>query len=484
MRPVSAAAATLPRKFMVAPSSADLYKSKDFEFSVPHQSAPKPTTLPKNMSSGRSSKQHDMTDSNPLRILRDKNYPIVRPRVRVQSSLNDENTAPAVDHVDHSLDGEAMCESPSYLSNSEFTCSENGAGKQVDDNPIPLPPRDRNKVILANPKRHVRKHPLIIPASGVQRTLNKVTTPVEEKNLQFPSGNIASNSKTFKTEKFELLSPSARSIEENHFYINQEDINMAQNDGKNYTKNVSEPSDGQRLYENLQSLHLHLSDKPDTASLHFESILESDFNAVGGDMSSPDVVDGFNCFDIQKDVNCKQPFETSEPIETHNMDIEKKKQEFIQKYPKYAQPQNELANNVLFNKVKQTVESAVSNNRQSRGMFDIDVDDENLVLSEPRKHSNSASCEDLLAFAQTPHGRERGVESDEVRIMSKVLGKNVIAVDCISALEVVDWDVHKAIKVCKLRNATSETHLSFDECVNVLQSYDWDLQATILKTHS
>lgn len=49
-------------------------------------------------------------------------------------------------------------------------------GGEKEDNPIPLPPRDRNKVLLTAKPRHTRKHPLIIPASAtLQRTLDKVT---------------------------------------------------------------------------------------------------------------------------------------------------------------------------------------------------------------------------------------------------------------------------------------------------------------------
>ncbi|CAG9814390.1 unnamed protein product [Phaedon cochleariae] len=46
-----------------------------------------------------------------------------------------------------------------------------------DDNPIPLPPRDRsNKALLSAKPRHTRKHPLIIPPTSLQRTLDKVNT--------------------------------------------------------------------------------------------------------------------------------------------------------------------------------------------------------------------------------------------------------------------------------------------------------------------
>lgn len=49
--------------------------------------------------------------------------------------------------------------------------------ERTDENPIPLPPRDRNKPLLTIKPRHTRKHPLIIPPSSLQTTLNKFTIP-------------------------------------------------------------------------------------------------------------------------------------------------------------------------------------------------------------------------------------------------------------------------------------------------------------------
>lgn len=46
----------------------------------------------------------------------------------------------------------------------------------IDENPIPLPPRDRSKTLQPKSSlpRHQRKHPLIIPGGGVTRTLAKM----------------------------------------------------------------------------------------------------------------------------------------------------------------------------------------------------------------------------------------------------------------------------------------------------------------------
>lgn len=162
------------------------------ELKVPSEPAPRPNTLPNRGSAPHKPHRND-SDTNPLHILRDKNYRIIRPRMKIgMDSMSLDTSSPIGDPNGNADDA---CESPSYLTHTQYTFSERDVNihhndtqkfignKEIENlNPIPLPPRDRNKVLLTNVKRHVRKHPLIIPASGVQRTLNKVTTPTDEKN--------------------------------------------------------------------------------------------------------------------------------------------------------------------------------------------------------------------------------------------------------------------------------------------------------------
>lgn len=173
------------------PISSQLPIAHTSELKVPTQQAPRPNTLPTR--SSFSNREPVDPDANPLHILRDKNYRIIRPRMRVNSLGIDSTNVDGLLTNDPNLNPDEACESPSYLTNTQYTFSERDVNihqsdtkkfignKEIENlNPIPLPPRDRNKVLLTNVKRHVRKHPLIIPASGLQRTLNKVTTPIEE----------------------------------------------------------------------------------------------------------------------------------------------------------------------------------------------------------------------------------------------------------------------------------------------------------------
>lgn len=219
------------------------------------------------------------------------------------------------------------------------------------------------------------------------------------------------------------------------------------------------------------------ADNTDSASLHFESILEGDIsqnNGVGGgigdngtdssgnhDMavagtstsgSATDGIDHF-LFDIQRE-NYDLPRNNTNPsplIERSyentdlDFDIERKKRDFPHRHANYGQTKNELTDNALFNKFRDaadgcTIVSSPSSadastpNRDDIEDVDDDDEDDDVIdandddqLTEGKlKDSNSVSCEDLLEFAnKKPKGKERGIESDEVRIMTKVLGTNV-----------------------------------------------------------
>lgn len=449
---------TLPRSSdsgFMKPLDA-LKKPRSFELSMPTHKAPRPTTLPYRSSmvaAGNSSRSPDV-DSNPLRILRDKNYPIVRPRLKTTPVLPSSSSSLAKITVGDTV--AAACESPSYLTNTEYSFSERDvnihrgeahkqtANKEIENlNPIPLPPRDRNKVMQTNVKRHVRKYPLIIPVSGLQRTLSKVTSPVDEKVARFPDFINAAD--PLNTDQSET---NISALDQASFYTKKFiENNFPLNCGSGGVTNT--PTE--RTYENLDTLRYQMQDCTDSASLHFESILEDDCNKFD-EMQSPDVANDF-MFEIQKD-HYRKPISVQladETDETRNLDIEKKKLEFSHRYPKYVQPKNELAENILFNKIKETVESMAPlqpapstevleiqlTTSSTPALYPATVSNEHLesydvpdggnasspIAERKLEDSNSVSCEDLLEFSdKKPKGRERGIESDEVRIMAKVLG--------------------------------------------------------------
>ncbi|OQR68180.1 tyrosine-protein kinase PR2-like [Tropilaelaps mercedesae] len=120
------------------------------------------------------------------------------------------------------------------------------------------------------------------------------------------------------------------------------------------------------------------------------------------------------------------------------------------------------------------------------------VTDYSELGAKPKKKlDRHVSCEDLLDFsshraaAKRTQGRARGVDSDEVHIMQKVLAnENLPAEDCLDALNVAEWNVHKAIKLARLRRllARGEAPLGkipFTQTKAVLETTGWNLEQAV-----
>ncbi|CAH0578276.1 unnamed protein product [Chrysodeixis includens] len=84
--------------------------------------------------------------------------------------------------------------------------------------------------------------------------------------------------------------------------------------------------------------------------------------------------------------------------------------------------------------------------------------------------TDHVSTEDLLNLpTYRPCGRQSGVDSDEVRIMTKVLKRQFNAEQCIQALDACDWDIHTALKVAEIKLRVGHL-LTFEACKDYLES--------------
>lgn len=52
---------------------------------------------------------------------------------------------------------------------------------------------------------------------------------------------------------------------------------------------------------------------------------------------------------------------------------------------------------------------------------------------------------------------------------------------CLGALEFINWDVHKSIKLIKLQNLVGDENLSLSAAFEALQQQEWDLHTTAVK---
>ncbi|XP_011196238.1 activated Cdc42 kinase-like isoform X1 [Zeugodacus cucurbitae] len=605
-------AKTLPRRSMhlqerSEPARGITCRNNGDQIVVPLHNAPRPMTLPTRGAAGRAKKLDGNTGAH---LVNGGSVNVSNEETVTSPTCNGDGNG-----------GSSPCESPSYLTNTFYKFPESAnantpattaATTPTDDtttNPIPLPPRDGKKHIKTNAKRHVRKYPLIIPVNGLQRTLNMVTetTPTEDglkpvtaltlsngvmqRALTASQTKVTPN-KSVPTVTPVVASPTSPSSTMHAFQRHSSDGHTYQNLGK-----LSDAETGSG------------ANTTDSASLHFESILEADYDK-GSVLQSPDVTDGFYNFSIQKEQYNKGKtvdFHTNKICglyvnedELRNLDTERnlklKQNSAAAKgatttmanvaaastnpaapaqaatlaepaaevlattstittteikpapsmvttatitlaspvdeappTPKVATPaspesavireksgkanltaDNELAGNALFKKVRESVELAMdkkapgtTNAAGSGGSSSSNkihkvarassiattttrpqTETEYFAAATARlKDSNSVSCEDLLEFSdKKPRGCERGVDSDEVRIMVKVLGKSVVEpTRCLQSLEFIGWDVHKAIKIIKLQNILPAKELSFAAAVEALQKFEWDLHTTALK---
>lgn len=94
-----------------------------------------------------------------------------------------------------------------------------------------------------------------------------------------------------------------------------------------------------------------------------------------------------------------------------------------------------------------------------------------------RRHDDHVSCEDLLEFSAKSKSKSRGEDSDEVRLMSKVLGREMTSENCLIALNATDWDVYSAIKLAKLQNImkNSGSFYNVTSCWDALTACDGDI---------
>ncbi|KAH8277758.1 hypothetical protein KR018_005551, partial [Drosophila ironensis] len=460
--------------------------------------------------------RHLDTDEFDLQSLHQSQRPMTLPtRGAAQRVRKAEVSATLGRHNDDHINSNPpeSCESPSYMTNGSYKFPE--LEKQAEQklfNPIPLPPREGKKQVKTSTKRHVRKYPLIIPANGLQRTLSKLADFGDEagKVTDASSSTSCVSQQTQKGRAIEVVA-AVRPNSMRH------PLRPSDREYENMPSVNGEPS---HTYQNLEKLApADAAGFTDTASLQFESILEAD-SSKEGILQSPDVTDGFYNFSIQKEqYNKGKDADQIPDDELRNLDIESSRktatpasscsaldseasQQDVQPSAevgpdvshRFSSADNELAANALFKKVRASVNMAMSRNsiggephvgggQAGASGTKAQTEAEYFAARAARlADSNSVSCEDLLEFSdKKPRGCERGVDSDEVRIMVKVLGKDSTPTRCLGALEFINWDVHKSIKLIKLQNLVSEANLSLGESFEALQQHEWDLHTTAHK---
>ena len=131
-------------------------------------------------------------DTNPLRMLRSGAFPVVRPKVRGNKHTSEANNSrslprlrvpPPPSTAPPPIPTPTVVKEGAELMEEVGKLSVESSEADDEDNPIPLPPRDRSRPTPPTKPRHQRKHPLIIPGCGVSRTLAKMSEPEQEQPI-------------------------------------------------------------------------------------------------------------------------------------------------------------------------------------------------------------------------------------------------------------------------------------------------------------
>lgn len=509
-------------------------RRRKFSFKLPHQHSPKPdrrhfseeaasipdiqTTLSDEAKEVYNSLVEtpiieNTTDTNPLRMLR-SGLPIVRPRIRgnKHATLGTQIDDMTSDHIlqfdMHHSGAKTLPKRAAPPSQApppvpqarnlerhhSLEIENNQNQNNVDGNPIPLPPRDRSKTLQpkSNLPRHQRKHPLIIPGGGVTRTLAKMAEinpqledQVDGNSSYMVQEGCSSNDGNGSSEDTFIPDVAPSSPEEFERRIDSE---LAALD--------SLPADDMKLNrcsvisEDLLEFSDNLIDC-DSESQKNQSDNEAEQSSIEKNSDSKNSAAKF--LPDNADANYSQETSNSEESiyvkpETNIHSSNRSSLVSLIKSGNNPGARESLTSTVSpFNinptpKVQSSTTTINSNNDEYQtkaGKYQRSINRN----SDLTRQSDHVSCEDLLDFAydrpnaHRTRGPQNGEQSDEVRVMLKILREQTTPESCVAALNVTDWKIHDAIKLERLQGLLKRENnfVGLEDCKMMLSQCEGDI---------
>ncbi|TGZ55832.1 Uncharacterized protein DBV15_12194, partial [Temnothorax longispinosus] len=429
-------------------------------------------------------------DTNPLRMLR-SGLPVVRPRIRGNKhatlgySVSSQSKDAFDEHGYHfemhhsgarTLPKVRAPPSPHAIlplpqsrileRHHSMEIENNQNQSNIDENPIPLPPRDRSKTLQPKSSlpRHQRKHPLIIPGGGVTRTLAKMavtTPPVED---QVDGHFMLQNSNPAIAEEFEqridseLAALDSLPIEESRLrrcsVISEDLLEFSDNlidcgDIIDLHRNASSNDEQSRNLSTMtDNLCKKINDESKCSLKNFASKIQENMET---DLSrNPILISSCRSIDWNKMNSSIKAQIPSARIQQTPLNYSS--QTNMEEIPSKSE---------AFQCKEPLVHIGSSDNHSTALPKAYDLSNEKTsscdIARDLSRQSDHVSCEDLLEFAcdgpntRRTRGPRNGEQSDEVRIMLKVLHEQSTPESCIAALNVTEWDVLAAIKLERLQ---------------------------------
>ncbi|KAK2577994.1 hypothetical protein KPH14_008424 [Odynerus spinipes] len=430
---------------------------------------------------------------------------------------------------------------------SALEIENNQNQSNVDENPIPLPPRDRSKTLQPKSSlpRHQRKHPLIIPGGGVTRTLAKmaVTTPpaVEDQVdgnfvLQYANSPTTSSSmqdsyspevSTNSPEEFEqrieseLAALDSLPMDESKMHrcsVISEDLlefsdNLIESEETGSCQNVSEETNGdERVGDTSLDTRLlrkiSIESKNSQKSIASKSIEEDtetgepSRNSTPTSSSRSEESNLSNKNESPSVISVTARSQVASTRATGSLSLQKRPfNSAAQMEHSFVEESNVCSSTTTqYNAANALKSQADNGNRKDSScctnennyrtsntkLYDQRQQPEKLAAtrsSDLSRQSDHVSCEDLLEFAcdgpnsRRTRGPRNGEQSDEVRIMLKVLHEQSTPESCIAALNVTGWDVLTAIKLERLQGLLKRENnfVGLEDCKLMLSQCGGDV---------
>ncbi|XP_071637282.1 activated Cdc42 kinase-like isoform X5 [Temnothorax longispinosus] len=472
-------------------------------------------------------------DTNPLRMLR-SGLPVVRPRIRGNKhatlgySVSSQSKDAFDEHGYHfemhhsgarTLPKVRAPPSPHAIlplpqsrileRHHSMEIENNQNQSNIDENPIPLPPRDRSKTLQPKSSlpRHQRKHPLIIPGGGVTRTLAKMavtTPPVEDQvdghfmlqnsnpaiagtSLQdnfFPEASINSPEEFEQRIDSELAALDSLPIEESRLrrcsVISEDLLEFSDNlidcgDIIDLHRNASSNDEQSRNLSTMtDNLCKKINDESKCSLKNFASKIQENMET---DLSrNPILISSCRSIDWNKMNSSIKAQIPSARIQQTPLNYSS--QTNMEEIPSKSE---------AFQCKEPLVHIGSSDNHSTALPKAYDLSNEKTsscdIARDLSRQSDHVSCEDLLEFAcdgpntRRTRGPRNGEQSDEVRIMLKVLHEQSTPESCIAALNVTEWDVLAAIKLERLQGLLKKENnfVGLEDCKVMLNQCGGDV---------
>ncbi|KAK0078817.1 hypothetical protein PV326_009107 [Microctonus aethiopoides] len=444
--------------------------------------------------------------------------PVVKPRIRANKQPSLGNITSQIDDISRSSDrlsfdqhhidfqyfsktlglpklNQSMSISDDHTlerHNSLFGIEKNSNHSNLDENPIPLPPRDRSKTLQSKSSllRHQRKHPLIIPGNGISRTLAKISTTAmgDQVDGKFSSRD-ESNSKGIIVPNEMTTYKSDTSSNSPDEFEQRIDSELAALDSLPTGNNLFTP-DLLDFSKNLEESEIEDN--------QFEKLLVEKLGSSTIEVkpNHPVIINSLHSNQLDVEVSNLATLQVPTMYSNNIKSTQKKSLQLAE----FFERSNNSGIAISRSRINVDIASddiisrqnSISEEHNSNSVKNLRISGTQIQKNELSRHSDHVSCEDLLEFAcdgpniHRTRGPHNGEQSDEVRIMLKVLHGYSTPESCVAALNKTDWNILAAIKMERLQDLLKKENnfVSLEDCKLMLNQCNGDVvkAATLLKS--